>query len=130
MHLFLGAVSYLSVAATTPHSPAYDQWYGRSIYFVVTDRFSKSGTDAGTHPCVGKDWCGGTLKGVLERLDYIQDLGFDAVWITPVVKQVPWLDRWNGTGYHGYWAQDFNAIDPHIGTEADLLALSAALHRQ
>jgi alpha-amylase len=42
-----------------------------------------------------------------------------------VVKQVPWRDHWNGTGYHGYWAADFNAIDPHLGSEADLKALSA-----
>ena len=49
---------------------------------------------------------------------------FDAIWITPVVKQTPWLDKWNGTGYHGYWAQDSHAIEPHLGTEADLSQLS------
>eukprot|EP01051_Picozoa_sp_SAG22_P021804 SAG22_NODE_4964_length_1121_cov_1.394325_2_plen_269_part_01 len=36
--------------------------------------------------------------------------------------------RRNGTGYHGYWAKDFNSIDPHLGTEADLLALSKTCH--
>jgi len=53
-------------------------------------------------------------------------MGFDAIWITPVVEQVPWLDHWNGTGYHGYWARDFNKIEPRIGTEQDLKSLKAA----
>ena len=53
-------------------------------------------------------------------------MGFDAIWITPVVEQVPWLDHWNGTGYHGYWARDFNKIEPRIGGEAALKSLKAA----
>merc|ERR1719329_1476359 len=99
-------------------------WHGRSIYFVFTDRFAKS-VDAGDfdEKCDGKKWCGGTLQGIIRKLDYIQGMGFDAIWITPPVKQVDWLDNWNGTGYHGYWASDFFAIDPHLGTEDDLLAL-------
>eukprot|EP00927_Polykrikos_kofoidii_P070209 TRINITY_DN6620_c0_g1_i3.p1 TRINITY_DN6620_c0_g1~~TRINITY_DN6620_c0_g1_i3.p1 ORF type:complete len:453 (-),score=52.37 TRINITY_DN6620_c0_g1_i3:69-1391(-) len=92
----------------------------------MTDRFAKSSPSDAL--CDGKLWCGGTLRGVIDHLDYIQSMGFDALWITPVVKQVPWKDQWNGTGYHGYWAQDFHQIEPHIGTEQDLLELSAALH--
>eukprot|EP00928_Gymnodinium_smaydae_P024230 TRINITY_DN19671_c0_g1_i1.p1 TRINITY_DN19671_c0_g1~~TRINITY_DN19671_c0_g1_i1.p1 ORF type:complete len:526 (+),score=76.41 TRINITY_DN19671_c0_g1_i1:58-1635(+) len=100
------------------------KWYGRSIYFVVTDRFARDKpAEDGDKPCAGKGWCGGTLRGVLRKLDYIANMGFDAIWITPVVKQVPWLDNWNGTGYHGYWAADFFSIEPHIGSEADLQAL-------
>ena len=57
-------------------------------------------------------------------------MGFDALWITPVVQQVPWRDTWNGTGYHGYWAQDFHAIDPHLGSEDDLRRLSTACHER
>jgi alpha-amylase len=53
-------------------------------------------------------------------------MGFDALWITPVVKQVNWRDRWNGTSYHGYWAADFFAIDDHLGTEEDLISLKHA----
>jgi len=102
-----------------------EPWLGRSIYFVVTDRFAQSG-GGGKPGCSGKGWCGGTIKGVEEKLGYIQDMGFDAIWITPVVEQVPWLDHWNGTGYHGYWARDFNKIEPRIGSEGDLKSLKAA----
>ena len=103
---------------------------------MVTDRFARD-RDAGAGPAAGraagpglcgngtKEWCGGTLQGVLSKLDYIAGMGFDALWVTPVAKQVTWRDDWNGTGYHGYWAADFNAVDPHLGTEADLAALSA-----
>lgn len=100
------------------------RWHGRSIYFVVTDRFAKetNALDELT-PCQGRPWCGGTLRGVSSKLDYIQKMGFDAIWITPVVEQVDWLDNWNGTGYHGYWARDFFKIDLHLGTEDDLVAL-------
>ena len=122
--LLFGSVA-AAAAASRPPPPSV--WQGRSIYFVVTDRFAKTDDDGGG-ACAGKEWCGGTLKGVTRKLDYIQSLGFDAVWITPVVKQVPWRDHWNGTAYHGYWAQDFYAIDSHLGDESDLKALSGALH--
>lgn len=105
-------------------------WLGRSVYFVVTDRFNRGALGAREGVCAGKDWCGGTLRGVTAQLDYIHSMGFDAIWITPVVKQVPWRDRWNGTGYHGYWAQDFFRIDPHLGTSDDLKDLKKACTRR
>ena len=113
--------------STAGLAPATGQdWHGRSIYFVVTDRFAKSTDAEDSDPeCLGHDWCGGTLLGVKRKLDYIQSMGFDAVWITPPVKQVEWRDNWNGTGYHGYWAADFFEIDPHFGTSDDLVSLKA-----
>lgn len=105
-------------------------WYGRSIYFIVVDRFAKDFSD--TDPQCGlvddgtaKSWCGGTIKGIIRKLDYIKEMGFDAIWITPIVKQTDWTDNYNGTAYHGYWAQDFNDIDPHFGTKDDVKRLSA-----
>jgi alpha-amylase len=50
-------------------------------------------------------WCGGSLRGLLAQLDYIQGMGFDAVWITPVVEQLEGIDpnpTWGGSvAYHG-----------------------------
>jgi hypothetical protein len=103
----------LATALTRTHAaPDLDKWQGRSVYFVVTDRFARdvdanasdgSGGSVGLEVCGDgtKDWCGGTFKGVMSKLDYIAGMGFDALWITPVVKQVTWRDNWNGTGYHG-----------------------------
>ena len=108
---------------------------GKSLYFVLIDRFARSersGRADDTDGCTGQGWCGGDLRGVREKLDYIQGMGFDCVWISPVVGQPPESEDLgaSGTGYHGYWAQDWYAIDRHYGTPEDLKALSAALHER
>ena len=63
-------------AATAAH------WRSRSIYQVVTDRFAR--TDGSrTAACEAKKglYCGGSWQGLENKLDYIQGMGFDAVWI-------------------------------------------------
>jgi len=106
---------------------------GKSIYFLVTDRFARSGADKENYeycdlatqanPLQGNGgaWCNGTLQGVIDKLDYIEGMGFDCIWITPVVKS---LD------YTGYFAEDFFAVDPHLGTKETLKDLSAKLHER
>ena len=127
MRLVLLLIVFALVAAAAAETEAQASWQGRSIYFVVTDRFARNkGKDQS--PCGGRPWCGGTFNGIVDKLEYIQGMGFDAIWITPVVKQVPWLDHYNGTGYHGYWAANFSEIDPHLGTANELKRLSYALH--
>lgn len=66
-------------------------WKSRSIYFVLTDRIARSSNDNGGGSCgdLG-NYCGGTFKGLESKLDYIKSLGFDALWITPVVSS-EWL---------------------------------------
>ena len=80
------------------------------IYFVMTDRFfaknkwSVSGSDRSIH--------GGTLDGIIEKLNYLLDLGVTAIWVTPVYKNI---ERSGSTEpYHYYWAQDFERIDPRL----------------
>ena len=70
-------------------------------------------------------WHGGDLKGLTgtcqpgdDGLARIKSLGFTAVWVTPLVTQVPSTAA--GAGYHGYWGVDFLNVDPHLGTNADL----------
>mmetsp|Transcript_139137 Transcript_139137/g.388158 ORF Transcript_139137/g.388158 Transcript_139137/m.388158 type:complete len:642 (-) Transcript_139137:86-2011(-) len=116
------------------------KWYGRAIYFLIVDRFAKPGvTEApqcgtfNTTHHTGKDvsnWCGGTIKGLISRLDYIRGMGFDAIWITPVVKQVEWPNNYYGYGYDGYYAMDWYKIDPHFGTEQDVLDLGRELRQR
>ena len=76
---FLYFASLISAADT-------NAWKSRSIYFVLTDRIARSNSDAGGGSCgdLG-NYCGGTFKGLESKLDYIKGLGFDAIWITPVV---------------------------------------------
>ncbi|WNG20559.1 alpha-amylase family glycosyl hydrolase [Cystobacter fuscus] len=115
------------------HVPSPD-WRDQILYFVVTDRFANGdpGNDdqgAGEYdPADGARYSGGDLKGLRERLDYIQGLGATAVWLTPPVANQWWDPLVNYGGYHGYWARDFKQVDPHLGTLEDYQGLSRELH--
>jgi cyclomaltodextrin glucanotransferase len=118
-----------------------------AIYFLMTDRFVNGdpsndhrdqggkllhtfdrptpGAPAGHSDNIG--YLGGDFRGVLDNADYIRDMGFGAVWITPIVDQpdeaftggdaVKWggmfTDR-GKTGYHGYWGVNFWTLDEHL----------------
>ncbi|KAJ6606573.1 glycoside hydrolase family 13 protein [Mycena vulgaris] len=62
-----------------------EQWRSRSIYQIVTDRFALS-PGAVVNECnlADRTWCGGTWNSIRENLDYIQNAGFTAIWISPV----------------------------------------------
>eukprot|EP00298_Acanthocystis_sp_HF-20_P007586 c17147_g1_i1.p1 GENE.c17147_g1_i1~~c17147_g1_i1.p1 ORF type:complete len:479 (+),score=172.01 c17147_g1_i1:33-1439(+) len=93
-------------------------WKSRSIYQLLTDRFaSPYGGNCGDYG----NYCGGTFNATIYQLDYIKNLGFDAIWISPIVSNF-------GNGYHGYWAQDFYGINYHFGSAQDLKNLVAAAH--
>ncbi|KAF2215914.1 carbohydrate-binding module family 20 protein [Cercospora zeae-maydis SCOH1-5] len=112
----------LAVAASAL-TPA--QWRSQSIYQVLTDRFALTNGST-TQPCDWGNYCGGTWQGIVNKLDYIKGMGFTAVWISPVVENIP--NSKYGRPYHGYWAQNLYSLNTNFGTEADLKALSAALH--
>ena len=81
---------------------------------VLTDRFY-TGND-NPPQCDLSTYCGGTWSGIADKLDYITSMGFDAIWISPIVVNTP-------NGYHGYWASDITNVNPHFGSESDLLNL-------
>jgi len=99
-----------------------EQWKQRTIYQVLTDRIWRD--DGLTKPCSDlSTYCGGTWNGIRHQLDYIQGMGFDAVWISPIIKNTE-------NGYHGYWMKDLFKINEHFGTEEDLSALITEMHRR
>jgi alpha-amylase len=96
-------------------------WKQRSVYQVLTDRYHKN-TSASA--CTNlSHYCGGTFKGITDNLDYIKGMGFDAIWISPVVQNL-------ADGYHGYWATNWEQINSNFGTEQDLKDLVAAAHKK
>jgi alpha-amylase len=103
-------------------------WRQQSIYQVMTDRFARTDLST-TARCNTADavYCGGTYKGLISKLDYIQGMGFTAIWISPIIAQMSGNSN-DGTSYHGYWGQDIWNVNPSFGTESDLIELSAALH--
>jgi len=104
------------------------EWRSRSIYQVVTDRFARADGST-TATCNVNDglYCGGSWQGIINKLDYIQDMGFSAIWISPIVENIE-DDTGFGFAYHGYWQKNINALNSHFGTADDLNALAAALH--
>jgi alpha-amylase len=124
---------------TTPLKGKPFTWENATVYFLLTDRFN-NGNPANDHAygrkddaAVARGFMGGDLAGVTQKIKegYFDDLGVDAIWITPPVEQIhaP-TDEGTGKtyGFHGYWARDFTNVDANLGTEKDLHELVDAAH--
>ena len=110
---------------TTALAASSSEWRGRSIYQVFTDRFARTdgSTTASCSPGY-QGYCGGTWAGITNHLDYIRGMGFDAIWISPIVEQVDDPTR----GFNGYSAKDAYSLNNNFGSAAELNALATALH--
>ena len=107
-----------------------DLWRTRSIYQVMVDRFALPSSST-TTPCnvTLRAYCGGTWRGLQNQLDYIQGMGFSAIWISPISAGIPGMTQ-DGSDYTGYWVNDLTKLNENFGMEEDLLALSAEVHRR
>lgn len=107
-------------------------WQDDVIYLVMTDRFH-NGDRQNDHDADPKDpfaYHGGDLAGVIQKLDYLKDLGVTALWITPHVDNQNGRFMGKYTGYHGYWIQDFDRVDEHFGDEATVKRLVDEAHKR
>jgi glycosidase len=108
--------------------PSPADWRDQNIYFLFPDRFwngDKANDGKGhsnyelSNPHASH---GGDFKGIVEKLDYIKNLGATAIWLTPVLE--------NFYGYHGYATCNFLAIEPHLGGLEDMRAMVDACHQK
>ena len=102
-------------------SKTAEEWKSRAIYQLMTDSFATSNSSPA--PCIVSEmkYCGGDHKGLKDHLDYIKGMGWDAIWISPIVK--------NAEGsYHSYHTIDFYGLNDHFGTEEDMQNLVKAMH--
>ena len=100
------------------------------IYLIMTDRFADG--DASNNKNVDRSnprmWHGGDLRGVINNLGYVKELGATAIWLTPWYDNSdevtncdkPWCPM---ASYHGYGAIDYYGVENHFGTMADLTEL-------
>lgn len=118
-------------------------WDESVIYFMVTDRFfdgNESNNTASGTQTYGKDnaglYHGGDFAGITQKLDYLEDLGINTIWITPIVENIPGVTV-TGTGkedvpynaaFHGYWASDFTKLNPTLGTKEEFQTLIDQAH--
>jgi len=113
-------------------------WKSANIYFLLTDRFNAAESDttrvgADKETAVLRGFEGGNIKGVTNKIKegYFQKLGVDAIWTTPVVRQIDdATDEGTGVtyGYHGYWTKDWTSIEPSFGTHQELKEFVETAH--
>lgn len=155
-----------AAAPAAPAAAPVDRFIGttepfasEAVYFVVTDRFvngdpsndhREQGGERGTFdiPLKWEDgrtdnvgYLGGDFKGLLDHAGYIREMGFSALWITPIVDnpdeaftggepitQTSFLTDRGKSGYHGYWAKNFYTVDEHLPSEGlDFRSFTAAM---
>ena len=98
-----------------------EEWKTRIIYQLLTDRFAR--TNGSRDGCDIHTYCGGSFIGIKNNLDYITGMGFNAIWISPVVENTP-------GSYHGYHMTNLYKINPNFGTEQDFIDLVTACHQK
>lgn len=91
------------------------------VYHVFIDRFYPGNGKTWNKTSGPGDFFGGTLRGVIDKLDYIQSLGFNTIWLSPFFKT---------TSHHGYNASDYYTVEPRLGTNTDLKELLEKAHER
>ena len=90
------------------------------IYHIFLDRFYPGDRVAWKKPANLSGFFGGTLRGVIQKLDYIQSLGCNAIWLSPLfASPTP----------HGYDATDYYTVEPRFGTNTELIELIEKAHQ-
>jgi alpha-amylase len=118
-------------------------WSDAVLYFVILDRFADGSGANNTNVDRNNPggFHGGDFAGLTAQLDEIASLGATAIWITPIARQIDycppaqpptgvsvpggWFEH---CAFHGYWADDYQTIDPRFGTEAELKQFVEAAH--
>jgi cyclomaltodextrin glucanotransferase len=146
-------------ASATDYYGTLEPFAAESVYFVVTDRFV-NGDEANDYRDQGGElgsfdiplhcpdgvvdnvgYLGGDFRGLLDHAGYIRDMGFTAVWITPIAENPD--QRFSGgdpitctsiltdrgkAAYHGYWAINFHRTDEHlVSADLDFAGLTRGL---
>ena len=119
-------------------------WDEAVVYFMMTDRFfdgNESNNKASGADTYGKNpglYHGGDFAGVTAKLDYLQDLGVNTIWLTPIVKNIAGVtvtdegkeDVPYNAAYHGYWASDFTKLNPTMGTTEEFKTMISEAHKR
>ena len=114
------ALFILFLLSTSISGKSKEEWKSRSIYQILTDRFART-SDTGY--CNYSQYCGGNYQGIINKLDYIKGMGFDAIWISPIVENTE-------GSYHGYHLTNLYNLNYHFGSEDDFKALITACHNK
>lgn len=126
------AVSQSGTASALFPSP--EDWRDQWIYFVMVDRFNNPAAPPRHQPFDDPGFFGyqgGKFSGVRQQLPYIKQLGAGAIWLSPVLKNLPF----DQGSYHGYGIHDFLRAEPRLAdnpqrADDELRQLVDAAHQQ
>jgi len=99
------------------------------IYLITPDRFANGDAtndnldDVMVNRQRSGGRHGGDIRGIINHLDYIQELGFTTIWLNPILE-----NRMPGGSYHGYSITDYYRVDPRFGSNADYVELIDLAH--
>ena len=115
MTLLLGLVAFTAAAQTAPKPTSQsneENWWKNAVIYEIYPRSFQDSNGDGI----------GDLNGITQRLDYLKELGVDAIWLTPIYPS-PQVD-------FGYDISDYENIDPQYGTLADFDHLMAEANKR
>ena len=100
-------------------------WQDETVYSIMIDRFNdgdrKNDIDVNAKDPLAYN--GGDIKGIIDKLDYIHEMGFTAIRLTPIFDNAK-------NGYHGFWVNDFYKVDEHFGTIRTFQSLVKEAHKR
>ena len=109
-----------------------EDWRDEVIYQVLVDRFANGDRNNDYNvtlvPQILARHHGGDYQGIIDKADYLEALGVTTLWVSPIVVNVE--EDAGISGYHGYWAQDFQNVNPHFGDITSFRALVDEMHRR
>jgi alpha-amylase len=100
-------------------------WQDETIYYVMIDRFNNGDfeNDDTVNANDPEAYHGGDFEGIRLQLDYIKDMGFTTIALSPIFDN-------EENGYHGYWVNDFYQIEEHFGSLASFKKLVKEAHKR
>ncbi|MED4225136.1 alpha-amylase family glycosyl hydrolase [Neobacillus cucumis] len=100
-------------------------WQDETIYSLMVDRFNDGDTtnNLDVNAKNPLTYNGGDFQGIIDKLDYIHDMGFTAIRLTPIFDNAK-------NGYHGYWVKDFYNTDEHFGSITTFQKLVTEAHKR
>jgi glycosidase len=101
------------------------KWQDETVYSIMVDRFFNANTknDIEVNTLDPLAYNGGDFQGVIDKLDYLKDMGFTAIRLTSIFDN-------SAGGYHGYWVNDFYKPDEHFGSLKTFKKLVQEAHQR
>jgi glycosidase len=125
MVILLMPLILLSAIPVSADEKAEREWQDESIYFIMVDRFYNGDTknDFSVDTDNLNTYQGGDFAGILQKLDYLQKMGFSTIALNPIIENTE-------SGYHGNWALDYKKINENYGTLEEFKQLVTEAHKR